>query len=238
MKAVSYVAVGIVAFLAGAFSHRLVSRAEDAKAAQQAPASRTIAVEGMTCQGCVDTITEALTKVPGVRSVKVSLEDKTAVVVADESQVSTDAIVAAIDKAGYQAKPAAAGIAPASVDHSAKQPLLVNITHGKDDLHAVCMGLGLAQSALKDGRTAIVFLNVEAPVFAAKDLGEDVKFADFPPVKTMLADFLAAGGRVLVCGHCAHVVHLDTQNVIDGAKILAQGELFAALPPGSVVFSY
>ena len=47
-----------------------------------------------------------------------------------------------------------------------------------------------------------MFLNVDAPVFAAKDLGDNMKYADFPPVKKMLADFVAMGGRVLVCGHC------------------------------------
>ena len=132
--------------------------------------------------------------------------------------------------------------APAKPDPSAgtnsKQPILVNITRGKAELHAVSMALGLAQAALKDGRQAIVFLNVEAPVFAAKDLGDDVKFADFPPVKKMLADFIAAGGRVLVCGHCSHVVKLSQADMIDGAKVLSQGELFAAIAPGTVVFSY
>ena len=83
-----------------------------------------------------------------------------------------------------------------------------------------------------------MFLNVEAPVFAAKDLGDDTKFAGFPPVKKMLADFVAMGGHVLVCGHCAHVLKLEQRDMIDGAKVLAHDELFAAMLPGTVVFSY
>jgi predicted peroxiredoxin len=100
------------------------------------------------------------------------------------------------------------------------------------------MAIGLAQSAIKDGRKAAVFLNVEAPVFAAKDLGDDIKYADFPPVKKMLADFAATGGRVLVCGHCAHIVKLDQRDMIDDAKLLGHDELFTAMPSGTVVFSY
>jgi uncharacterized protein involved in oxidation of intracellular sulfur len=121
---------------------------------------------------------------------------------------------------------------------SSKPPLVVNITRGKHELHAVSMAIGLAQAAIKDGRTAVVFLNVEAPVFAAKGLRDDVKFADFPPVKKMLCDFVAMGGRVLVCGHCAHVVKLKPEDMIDGVKVLAHGELFTALTPGTLVFSY
>jgi hypothetical protein len=54
----------------------------------------------------------------------------------------------------------------------------------------------------------------------------------------MLADFVASGGRVLICAHCAHVVKLKHGDLIDGAKELTQRELFAAVTPGTVVFSY
>ena len=158
---------------------------------------------------------------------------------ADESQVPADRILAAITAAGYkgQLASAAQGTSP-TANLSSKRPILVNVTRGRNELHAVSMALGLAQSAIKDGRPAVVFLNVEAPVFAAKDLGGDVKYTDFPPVKKMLADFVAAGGRVLICGHCAHVVKLEQRDMIDGAKVLAHGELFAAITPDTVVFSY
>jgi copper chaperone CopZ/predicted peroxiredoxin len=250
-KGASYVAVGVVAFLVGGFSFRLISRAEDGKAelkhteAQEhggkanASIPRHFAIEGMVCEGCADNITAALTKIPGVRSAKVSLLDKRAVVLAEESVVSTETLLAAIVAAGYKGRVAPAEQSTcATVTTSSKQPILVNITRGKNELHAVSMALALAQSAIKDGRTAAVFLNVESPVFAAKDLGADLKCADFPPVKKMLADFVAMGGHVLVCGHCAHIVKLEQRDMIDGAKVLAHGELFAATTPGTVVFSY
>jgi predicted peroxiredoxin len=54
----------------------------------------------------------------------------------------------------------------------------------------------------------------------------------------MLTGLMAAGGRVLVCGHCAHVINLNPEDMIDGAKIVAHDELLSALTPGTVVFSY
>jgi len=250
-KGASYVAVAVVAFLAGGFSFRLVSLGGEGKAEPKQPGlqeaagekgesiPREFVIEGMTCQGCADTITSALSQIPGVQSARVSLQDKQAVVVAREPDVPTERIVAAVAKAGYKARLAsAAQSAPSTLDGSNKQPILVNITRGKAELHAVSMAIGLAQSAIKDGRQAIVFLNVEAPVFAAKDLSGDVKYADFPPVRNMLADFIAAGGRVLVCGHCAHVVKLKQEDMIQGVKLLAHGELFTAITPQTTVFSY
>jgi copper chaperone CopZ/predicted peroxiredoxin len=239
-KVSSYLLVAVAAFLLGGTSFWLGGAlAAGARGQGDASASREFIIEGMTCQGCADHVTSSLEHVPGVKSAQVSLENQRAVVVAEPSQVSNEKILTAINQAGYQGRPAAAASGPPpAAGTSAKPPLLVNITRGTNDLHAVSMALGLAQSALKNGRKATVFLNVEAPRFAARDLSEDLHGPDFPPVKKMIADFIAQGGRVLVCGHCAHIVKLDQKNMIEGAKIVAHGELLDALTPDTVVFSY
>ena len=69
---------------------------------------REFAIEGMVCQGCADSITSALTQVPGVQSAKVSLQDKRAIVLAKESEVPTEKILAAITAAGYKGQLASA----------------------------------------------------------------------------------------------------------------------------------
>ena len=69
-----------------------------------ATVARVFVIEGMSCQGCADTITLALIRIPGVQSAEVSLKDKRAVVVAKESEVPTERIVAAISDAGYQGR--------------------------------------------------------------------------------------------------------------------------------------
>jgi copper chaperone len=66
--------------------------------------TREFAIEGMTCEGCVSTVTSALKAVPGVQSVEVSLKDKKATVLADTLQTSPKAIEDAVDKAGYKAR--------------------------------------------------------------------------------------------------------------------------------------
>ena len=125
----------------------------------------------MQCEGCAETITAALTQIPGVQSAKVSLRDKRAVVVARESEVPSEKILAAIAAAGYQGKPATAGQGtPATSGALSKQPILVNLTRGKTELHAVSMA-ARARPIGSQGWQAVrtVFLNVEAAVFAAKD---------------------------------------------------------------------
>ena len=124
------------------------------------------------------------------------------------------------------------------VPAAAKAPVFVNLTSGKDALHAASMGLGIARSAVKAGRTTVVFLNVHAAAFAAAELPASLKFEDFDPVRTLLAETVAGGGKVFVCEHCAHVMKLDTGKLLPGIVASGHGAILDAVPPHAICFSY
>jgi len=63
---------------------------------------KILKVEGMTCQHCVETVTETLSKVIGVENVDVSLEQKEVTVDFDESKTQTEEISAQIVEAGFE----------------------------------------------------------------------------------------------------------------------------------------
>jgi len=69
-----------------------------------ATVTREFAVQGMSCQGCVRSVTGAVKTVPGVASVEVSLERATATVAYDGATVDPKVIVAAIVGAGFEAQ--------------------------------------------------------------------------------------------------------------------------------------
>ena len=64
----------------------------------------TWTVEGMTCQHCVTSVTNEVSAVAGVTSVKVDLEHGAVDVVGDG--VDSNRVIAAIAEAGYEAQPA------------------------------------------------------------------------------------------------------------------------------------
>ncbi len=64
-------------------------------------AEADIKVTGMTCHHCVMNVSEALEGVPGVETVKVSLEEERAHVAYDPSATSLEALAHAIEEAGY-----------------------------------------------------------------------------------------------------------------------------------------
>ena len=60
----------------------------------------TYAVVGMTCGHCAQAVTGELTKVPGVREVRVDLPTGE-VLVESDAPLPIDAVRAAVDEAGY-----------------------------------------------------------------------------------------------------------------------------------------
>lgn len=63
--------------------------------------STTLTVSGMACDGCEEAVTEALEGVPGVDAASADHEAGTATV---EGQADVDALVSAVEEAGYDAE--------------------------------------------------------------------------------------------------------------------------------------
>jgi copper chaperone CopZ len=60
-----------------------------------------LGVTGMACSGCANTVSKALSRVPGVTAVDVDLASGRAEVA---GRVHVDALVAAVEKAGFEAR--------------------------------------------------------------------------------------------------------------------------------------
>ncbi len=64
----------------------------------------SLAVQGMKCDGCASTVSDALAAVTGVESVDVQLGESRASLVV-ENATSDEALVAAVEAAGFGASP-------------------------------------------------------------------------------------------------------------------------------------
>jgi copper ion binding protein len=68
------------------------------------PTTATYAVSGMSCQHCVNAVTDEVTKVAGVTAVQVDLAAGT-VAVTSEAPLDPELVRAAVDEAGYELAP-------------------------------------------------------------------------------------------------------------------------------------
>ncbi len=64
--------------------------------------SKVLKVMGMSCDHCVQTITQAVEGMPGVSRVQVNLEKKAVTVDFEASQTDLKTISAKIDEAGFE----------------------------------------------------------------------------------------------------------------------------------------
>jgi copper chaperone len=60
-------------------------------------------IEGMTCGGCVKSVTRVLSAVAGVASAEVSLEEGRARVTFDPGRTGIEALKQVVERAGYKA---------------------------------------------------------------------------------------------------------------------------------------
>jgi predicted peroxiredoxin len=120
-----------------------------------------------------------------------------------------------------------------------KEPaIIVDMTSGAEDLHAVWMGLALADHALADGRRAVVYLNVHAVPLGTKKADPELRFDDKPPVRKHLESLMEKGARVIVCPGCSKVHGVTAEDLLPGVTFADREKLFGPIVPNSVVFSY
>src|SRR5579883_1406532 len=94
----------------------------DTQKTETAPAELELAITGMTCASCVRRVERALSKVPGVTSATVNLATERAALTLDPAAIpAVEALLGAVDRAGYGAQPIAPEMAEEAVDLQAEQ---------------------------------------------------------------------------------------------------------------------
>jgi len=63
----------------------------------------TLKIDGMTCGGCVKSVTKVLENLNGVEKAEVSLENADAIISFDESKIQPAALIEAVEEAGFDA---------------------------------------------------------------------------------------------------------------------------------------
>ncbi|MEZ5938893.1 MAG: DsrE family protein [Hyphomonadaceae bacterium] len=111
-------------------------------------------------------------------------------------------------------------VAPAAYAQQAeKQSVVVHLGHFTDDLHSTFMALSLATNMQKAGAEVTVFLDREGVRLADATERGDLTWGDSGAVSEAMAGFVAAGGKVMVCPHCAGLAGVSADKLRPGATI-------------------
>lgn len=123
-------------------------------------------------------------------------------------------------------------------DEHKTESIVVHLSSSTNDLHAAKMALKLGTALKEHGAKVTLFVDLEGVRIADARQPQDLRWGGEATVAELYGAFVAAGGKVLVCPHCAQAVGLDSKSVREGAKIGTTEEIVGLLAGASKILDY
>ena len=101
----------------------------------------------------------------------------------------------------------------------------VSLTHAKDNADKATVAFVIASAAVASDQETVVFLSTEGVRLAERGYADDVHEEGFAPLRDLMRNFAAAGGKIYVCSPCFKRRRLNEQNLVDGAVIVGGAKL-------------
>ncbi len=108
---------------------------------------------------------------------------------------------------------------PASVQAKAKQKVVIHLSHYSENSHSALMAVHFAQYLQEHGSNVTLMLDVEGAKLADQRQVQNPDTGINAEISTYYDGFVKAGGKVLVCPHCAQAAGLTAQNLRSGARM-------------------
>jgi predicted peroxiredoxin len=114
----------------------------------------------------------------------------------------------------------------------------VSLTRAKDDPDRATVAFVVANAAVASDKEVVVFLSTEGVRLGVKGYADDVAEEGFAPLKDLMTNFAAAGGKVYICSPCFKRRKLDETNLVPGAVIVGGAKLVEFMGEGCPSVSY
>jgi predicted peroxiredoxin len=114
----------------------------------------------------------------------------------------------------------------------------VSLSYAKDNADKATVAFVIANAAAASDKETMVFLSIEGVRLAQKGYADDVHEEGFAPLKELMTNFVAAGGKLYVCSPCFNKRKLDPNAIVDGATIVGGAKLVEFLGDGAPCVSY
>lgn len=115
---------------------------------------------------------------------------------------------------------------------------VVNLTHSKNDPDKATVAFVVANAAAASDKEALVFLSIEGVRLAQPGYADDIAEEGFLPLKDLMANFVAAGGKIYVCSPCFKKRKLDDATLVAGATLVGGAKLVEFMGEGCPSISY
>jgi len=114
----------------------------------------------------------------------------------------------------------------------------VSLTHASNDSDKATVAFVVANAAAASDKETVVFLSVEGVRLSQAGYADAIHEEGFAPLKELMANFTAAGGKIWVCSPCFKRRKLDEAKLVSGAAIVGGAKLVEFLSEGAPCVSY
>lgn len=129
-------------------------------------------------------------------------------------------------------------VSPAPAQTLPKQKVVVHLTHYTDHLHAVKMAVHLAHMMQTMGAEVTLLLDLEGVRLASTKEPQSLIWGKGEPISVEYDAFVKAGGRVLLCPHCAERAGITERDLRAGAQLGKDGALAKTVLAADKVLDY
>ena len=114
----------------------------------------------------------------------------------------------------------------------------VTLTCAKDNTDRATVAFVVANAAVGSDQDTVMFLSVEGVRLAVKGYADDIAEEGFAPLRDLIANFAAAGGKIFVCSPCFKKRKLDETALVPGAVVVGGAKLVEFMSTGCPSVSY
>src|SRR5262245_36248899 len=101
----------------------------------------------------------------------------------------------------------------------------VSLTCASDNPDKATVAFVVVGPAAPSDKETVVFLSTEGVRLGVKGAGDSIHETGFSPLKDLMTNFIAAGGKIWVCSPCFKKRGLDENNLTAGATLVGGAKL-------------
>jgi predicted peroxiredoxin len=120
----------------------------------------------------------------------------------------------------------------------AREKLFIIATHAADDPERATVPFVLANAAMAMDMTVVLLLQAEGVRLAVIDQAKQINAEAFPPLRTLMNDFVGLGGVLMVCSPCLKARKIQENQVIPGIRIVTAGIIVAEVSSANKTLVY
>lgn len=113
------------------------------------------------------------------------------------------------------------------------EKLLFMCTHGKEDPERATLPFVAANVAATAGQEAIVICTIEAAWLGTKNGLQGIEAKGLPPLTKLYSEFVAAGGKIWLCGACTKPRGITEEHLGAGTMIVGAAKIIEQIVAGA-----